>query len=122
MKSKNKERVLDYEGLHGETSLLLIKYHFSPFIEGTTHCSNAVPMQELRNFLHNYCPGKGAGRYVYVVQGGELYQSPKVRKLFKHHGFEVRPADADSSHQNGPVERHHRTVVDGMRAISLGAI
>ena len=78
-------------------------------------------MQELRNFLHTYCPGKGVGRYVYVDQGGELYQSPKVRKLFKHHGFEVLPTGADSSHQNGPVERQHRTVADGMRAMLLGA-
>jgi len=121
MKSKNEERVRDYEGIHGETSWLLIKDLFSRFVAGSTHCSKAVPIQELRNFLHTYCPGKGVGRYVYVDQGSELYQSPKVRKLFKHHGFEVRPTGADSSHQNGPVERQHRTVAGGMRAMFLGA-
>ena len=35
--------------------------------------------------------------------------------------YNVFPTSADSSHQNGPVERAHRTVGDTVRALLTGA-
>ena len=54
-------------------------------------------------------------------QGGELFNNPKVRKLFKKRGFAIYPTGANASHQNGPVERAHRTVAEGMRAFLVGS-
>ena len=56
-------------------------------------------------------------------QGGELYNNPKVRKIFEKRGFAIHPTGADASHQNGLVKRAHRTVAKGMRSflVSSGA-
>ena len=54
-------------------------------------------------------------------QGGELYKKPKVRKIVKKRGFAVYPTGTDASHQNGPVERAHRTVAKGMHLFLLGS-
>ena len=64
---------------------------------------------------------KCSGKYVYLDQGGELYRNPKVVALFKRFGYTVRPTGADSSNQNGPVERAHLTVANAIRALLLGA-
>jgi hypothetical protein len=54
-------------------------------------------------------------------QGGELYSNPKIRTLFKEFGYKIHPTGADSSHQNGPVERAHQTIDDGLRTLLNGA-
>jgi len=38
-------------------------------------------------------------------QGGELYNNPEVKSLFKKYTYEIFPIGADSSPQNGPFEQ-----------------
>ena len=54
-------------------------------------------------------------------QGGELFRNPKVVRLFEEFGYDVFPTGADSSHQNGPVERSHQTIGNALRTILTGA-
>lgn len=54
-------------------------------------------------------------------QGGELFRNPKVRKIFEKRGFKIHPTGTDASHQNGPVERAHRTVAKGIQALLIGS-
>jgi hypothetical protein len=56
-----------------------------------------------------------------VVRCGEIYSNPTVRDILPGFGYEVRPAGADASNQNGPVERARLTVANAMRAMLLGA-
>ena len=44
-----------------------------------------------------------------------------MQNLFQEFGYESRPTGADSSNQNGPVERAHRTVANSIRAMLHGA-
>ena len=53
--------------------------------------------------------------------GGELYSNPKIRNLFTSFGYEIYPTSPDSSNQNGPVERSHRTISQGIKALLFGA-
>ena len=52
---------------------------------------------------------------------GELFNNPEVKNPFTKSGHTIHPTGANSSHQNGPVERGHRTVADTMRAFLTGA-
>ena len=72
---------------------------------------------ELSSYAFLKCPNK----YVCMDQGGELYNNPKVRNLFKSYDYEIRPTGADASNQNGPVERGHMVVANAVRAMLLGA-
>jgi hypothetical protein len=54
-------------------------------------------------------------------QGGELFNNPKIRSLFKEFGYDIRPTGADSSHKNGSVERAHQTIGDALRTLLHGA-
>jgi len=119
-KSKNKERETDYLGLNGETSWILIYDHFSRRLHGDTRVSKASPLEWLRHFLEHHSP-KIANKYVFLDQGGELYNNPKVRKIFDEYDYEIRPTGADASNQNGPVERAHQTVSNAIRAMLHGA-
>ena len=56
-----------------------------------------------------------------MEQGGELYRSPKILKLFQKRGFKIHPTGADASNQNGPVEQGHRIVAKGIRARLTGS-
>ena len=51
----------------------------------------------------------------------ELFNNLKVVTLFRRYGYEVLPTGADSSFQNGPVERAHRTVSQGIKSLLIGA-
>jgi len=48
---------------------------------GDTRVSKALPINWLRNFLEKHAPAC-SGKYVFMDQGGELYNNPEVRKLF----------------------------------------
>ena len=120
IKSKDKDREADYLGLNGETSWILISDHFMHRLHGDTRVSKASPIEWLRHFLSNHSP-RMPGKYVFLDQGGELYGNPLIRKLFKDFDYDIRPTGADSSNQNGPVERAHRTVANGIRAMLHGA-
>ena len=116
MKSKNKEREKDYLGLNGETSWILVTDHFTRRLHGDARVSKATPLAWLRHFLSTHAP-RVPNKYVYVDQGGELYNNPEVKRLFKTYNYEIRPTGADASNQNGPVERAHLTVANAIRAI-----
>ena len=120
IKSKNSSKRQDYEGINGETCWILITDHFTGIKHGDTRISKAAPLRWLAHFLAQYSPTCN-DKYVHMDQGGELYNNIEVRNLFEKKGYKVFPTGADSSHQNGPVERGHRTLGDAMRAMLLGA-
>jgi hypothetical protein len=118
--SSNASRDASFVGFNGETCWILIVDHFSRYKTGATRVSKAAPLDWLRTFLRERspsCPDK----YVHLDQGGELYANPKVRDLFTEFGYALCPTGADSSHQNGPVERGHLTVANAIRALLTGA-
>eukprot|EP00980_Cylindrotheca_fusiformis_P027388 scaffold20299_cov224-Cylindrotheca_fusiformis.AAC.1 len=87
---------------------------------GATRVSKASPIAWIKDFLHVHspdCPNK----YVVLDQGGELYRNPDVVRVFEKAQYEVHPTGADSSNQNGPVERGHLTVANHIRAMLVGA-
>jgi hypothetical protein len=120
VQSADDSRRIDYEGLNGETSWILITDHFTGMKHGDTRISKAAPLHWLRHFLSQYNP-RCNDKYVYMDQGGELFNNPNIRNLFEHAGYTIYPTGADSSHQNGPVERGHRTLANSIRALLLGA-
>jgi hypothetical protein len=60
-------------------------------------------------------------KYVRFDQGGELGRCTAVVDLFSAAGYQVETTAADSSHQNGPGERPHQTIANGMRTMLAGA-
>ena len=87
---------------------------------GVTRISKATPLVWLEKFLQAYSP-KCNDKYVMMDQGGELFKNPKVHKLFKKYDYTIQPTGASSSHQNGPVERNHRTIANHIRCLLDGA-
>ena len=82
--------------------------------------SKSPPLQWLAHFLSQYNPHCN-DKYVHLDQGGELFNHPEVRNLFEKKGYTIHPTGADTSRQNGPVERGHRTLANTIRALLLGA-
>ena len=120
MKSANSDRRKNYEGINGETAWILVSDHFTGMKHGDTRISKASPLVWLEHFFSQYNP-KCSNKYVHLDQGGELFNNPDVRNLFSTYGYEILPTGADSSHQNGPVERAHRTLGNSIRALLTGA-
>ena len=87
---------------------------------GDTRISKVPPLNWLKRFLDTYSP-KCSNKYVMLDQGGELYGNPKVWQLFSKYGYSIQPTGADSSHQNGPVERNHCTMANHVRCLLNGA-
>ena len=73
-RSKDTSRLTGYQGLHGETSWILISDHFTRHITGDTRRSKASPIHWLQNFLETRSPDC-KDKYVCMDQGGELYQN-----------------------------------------------
>ena len=61
------------------------------------------------------------GKYVYLDQGGELFNHPEVRNLFRKKGYNILPTGADNSHQNGPVEWGPCTLANTIRTLLVDA-
>jgi len=120
MVSANSERRKDYEGLNNETAWILVTDHFTGMKHGDTRQSKSSPIEWLRHFLNQYSP-HCAQKYVHMDQGGELFRNPDICNLFSKFQYAVHPTGADSSHQNGSVERAHRTVGCTIRALLIGA-
>ena len=120
---KDSKDYTEFLGIHGEKCWIIIKDHFTDFVFGECLRNKAPPLNFLRDFLNAFCPGSDAklGRYVHLDQGGELASSPRVCRLFKKRGFDIRPTGTDSSNQNGPVERCHQTTAKGIRSYLTGA-
>ena len=74
----------EFLGFNKEKAWVLITDHFTDYKWGKCFKSKAPPINYLRDFLTANCPGTDASldRYVFMDQGGELYRSPKVLKLF----------------------------------------
>jgi len=92
----HKHRDDDCIGLNGETSWILVTNHFSRMKHGNTRVSKASPVNWLKDFLEKCAPAC-SGKYVFMDQGGELYNNPEVRKLFTRFGYDIRPTGADAS-------------------------
>ena len=120
MSSKNTDRRADFEGINGETAWILITDHFTGMKHGDTRISKAAPVNWLRHFLAQYNP-LCKNKYVYMDQGGELFNHPDVQNLFTSSGYQIFPTGADASHQNAPVERAHRTLANSIRALLTGS-
>jgi len=71
----------EHIGLNRETSWILVTDHFSRMKHGNTRVSKASPIDWLRDFLEKHAPAC-SGKYVFMDQGGELYNNPEVCKLF----------------------------------------
>ena len=119
-KSKDQGRRKDFEGLNGETCYILVTDHYTGMKHGDTRLSKAPPTLWLRRFLSVYSP-KCKNKYVHMDQGGELFNSPDIKNLFEEFQYDVLPTGADNSRQNGPVERAHRTIGNGIRSLLYGA-
>jgi hypothetical protein len=120
--SKNKDRAQHYTGLNGETCYVLAGDHFTGRLHGEARVGKGAPLTWLRAFLTRYSPGPAVkDKYVYLDQGGELYNHPAIRRLFKEFDYDIFPTGADSSHQNGFVERSHGHIGDALRAKLTGS-
>lgn len=119
-RSSDEERTKDFTGLNGETCWILATDHFTRMKHGCTRISKASQLNWIREFLERYSPDC-SDKYVVLDQGGELYNNPAVRELFKEFKYDIRVTGADASNQNGPVERGHRVVADAVRAMLTGA-
>ena len=110
----------DYEGINGKTCWIFITDHFTGMKHGDTRILRGPPLQWLAHFLAQYNP-QCDGKYVYLDQGGELFNHPEVRNLFWKKSYDIFPTGADNSHQNGPVKQGHCTLASTIRTLLVGA-
>ena len=89
-------------------------------LHGDTRLTKASPLKYLESFLKEYSP-ECKNKWVVMDNGGKLYSNPKIWNLFATFGYEIYPTSPDSSNQNGPVERAHCTVSQGIKALLFGA-
>ena len=120
MPSSNSEQRVHYEGINRETAWVLVTNHFTGMQHGDTRTSKAAPILWLKHFLAQYNP-TCTDKYVYMDQGGELFNNPEIKNLFTKSGDRIHPTGADTSNQNGPVERAHRSIADTIRALLTGS-
>jgi hypothetical protein len=73
---------VDVEGINGETSWVLIADAFSRMLHGDVRLSKASPVKYFESFLSEYSPNI-RDKWVIMDQGGELYNNPLVRNVFK---------------------------------------
>jgi hypothetical protein len=60
-------------------------------------------------------------KYVYLDQGGKLFNYPGIRKVLAEFNYKIYPTEADSSHQNRFVERSHGHISGALCAKLTGA-
>ena len=120
--SKDSKRLRRLQGFHGETCYLVITDHHSGTVWGECFSSKAAPVDFIDDWLRKYgLPRDHPDTYVRLDGGGELGRNREVLKLFKKAGYDVERTAPDSSHQNGPGERPHRSIGNALRAILSGA-
>ena len=118
----NPQRLERLSGLHGETCYCLITDHHSKALYGECFASKNPPVEFLNTWLTKYDPGPTVkDKYVRMDQGGELSKSAKIVALFQNSKYRIEPTASNSSHQNGPVERPHRTIGAALRCMLFGA-
>ena len=59
--------------------------------------------------------------FIQTDGGGEFVTSHAFRRTCDGHGYDVTTTAPDTSHQNGIVERPHRTLKDRIRCILYAA-
>jgi Reverse transcriptase (RNA-dependent DNA polymerase)/GAG-pre-integrase domain len=119
-KSNDSKRYHKYLGLNGETCYIVIADHFSGMLYGKAFRTKAPPVTWLNQWLALHappCPEK----YVRLDQGGDLAKCTAITDLFRNAGYRIDITGAGNSAQNGPVERPHQTIGDGLRALLIGA-
>ena len=60
-------------------------------------------------------------KYVYLDQEDDFYGDPNVKNVFSNWHCDICPTGTDSSHQNGPFERTHRSVGDHIHVLLASA-
>jgi hypothetical protein len=120
MKSKNSDRYIDNVGLRGETCYVAINCYYSGMIHGKTLVNKDPPLEYLNQWLTRFSPDI-TNKTVRMDQGGELAKCRRVVKLFQDYGYAIQPTGADSSHQNGSIERSHQTIGNMVRSLLHGA-
>jgi hypothetical protein len=119
-KSKNTNRFVDNLGLNGETCYVLINDHFSGMVFGKALVNKSPPLEWFNQFLARYNPDT-QHKSVRFDQGGEVGRCKSVIRVFTNYGYNIELTGADSSHQNGSVERGHSTIGNMMRTLLEGA-
>jgi len=66
--------------------------------------------------LSNATPDK----YVQFDLGGDLGCCAEIVTLFKNAGYAIEPTAPDLSHQNGPGEQPHQSIVESLCAMLGG--
>jgi hypothetical protein len=119
-KSRNSDRYTDNLGLNGETCYIHLVDHFSGMVFGKPFQTKAPPLQWLNQWLARYSPDI-QNKTVRFDQGGELGRCKAILELFQNFGYAIELTGADASHQNGCVERSHKTIGNMMRTLLNGA-
>ena len=78
------------------------------------------PLQWLAHFLAQYNP-QCDGKFIYLDQGGKLFNHLEVQNLFRKKGYDNLPTRANNSHQNSPIEQGYCTLANTIRALLVGA-
>ena len=121
-RSSDSKRVSSLSGLNGETCYVLIADHYSGTLYGDCRPNKSPPIDYLNRWLAQHgLPKDHPDKYVRLDLGGELGRCPEIVALFENAGYRVETTSAMGSHANGPVERPHQTVCNGMRAMLDGA-
>jgi hypothetical protein len=119
-KSKNTNCFIDNVGLNGETCYVLINDHYSGMVFGKALVNKSPPLEWFNQFLARYNPAT-QHKSVRFDQGGEVGRCKQVLRIFTNYGYNIELTGADSSHQNGSVERGHSTIGNMMRTLLEGA-
>ena len=89
-------------------------------MHGDTQLTKASPLKYLESFLSEYAP-ECKDKWVVLDQGSELYGNTKIKNLFRRFGYKIYPISPDGLFQNGPVERAHIKISQGIKALLIGA-
>ena len=119
-KSKNSDRYIANVGLKGETCYVLITDYYSGMVHGKALVNKGPPIEFFNQWLARFNPDI-TNKTVRFDQGGELGRCRRVIKLFQDFGYTIQLTGADSSHQNGSVERSHQTIGNMVRSLLHGA-
>jgi GAG-pre-integrase domain len=119
-KSKNSNRFIVNLGMNGETCYVLLVNHFSGMVFGKTFQTKAPPIKWRNQWLAHYTPN-APDKTVHFDQGGKLGRCRTILDLFKNFGYSIELTGTDASHQNGSVERTHKTIGNMMRTLLNGA-
>ena len=119
-RSKNTARIIENTGLDGETCYILIACRYSGMLYGKALVSKAAPLTYFNQWLARYNPPV-TSKSLRLDQGGELFRCRKAKSMFESSGYAIEPTGADSSHQNGAVERSHQSIGNMIRSLLHGA-